>query len=257
MFYGFVFTIDKDASKVATVVAYDQLRYLTNRDTYIFRKKTATEIVKKIAKDFRLKTGSIADTKYVIKSRVEENATLFDIVQNALNITNSNTGKRYILYDDKGKLVLKDISKNYVNCKIDSESLTDFKDHDTIDEETYTRVRLIYQDMRKKVRKFYVKSNEKAIQKWGVLQYYEHISENDNGNEKAKKLLDKYDKNTKTLSLTNVIGNKYVRAGTKVYVTNIGVKKTNKYMLVERCLHKYKDGEHFMDLSVSGGGFVE
>ena len=40
-----------------------------------------------IAEDFGLSVGALEDTEYVIASRTEDNATLFDIAQNALDET--------------------------------------------------------------------------------------------------------------------------------------------------------------------------
>ena len=43
-----------------------------------------------LANDFRMQTGTIENTGFKIASRVEENTTLFDMVQNAIDITVQN-----------------------------------------------------------------------------------------------------------------------------------------------------------------------
>lgn len=45
LFYGFVFKKTYDKDKNIKVTAYDQLRYLKNKDTYVYKNKTATELV--------------------------------------------------------------------------------------------------------------------------------------------------------------------------------------------------------------------
>ena len=56
VFYGFIFT-RKIADGVITVTAYDQLRYLKNKDTYVYANKTMTQVVKKIITDYSLRKG--------------------------------------------------------------------------------------------------------------------------------------------------------------------------------------------------------
>ena len=82
IFFGFVFTKKRDKDQIITVTAYDQLRYLKNKDTYVYEKKTASQLVKMIGADQRLQLGTIEETGFVIPSRVEENTSLFDMIEN-------------------------------------------------------------------------------------------------------------------------------------------------------------------------------
>ena len=51
-----------------------------------------------------------------------------------------------------------------------------------------------------------------------------------------------------------MIGDHRVRGGSMVVVRlKIDHKKINKWMLVEKCKHTYKNGEHWMDLTLRGG----
>ena len=93
VFYGFIFSRQTDGGGEISVTAYDQLRYLKNKETYVYENKTLTEVVKKIITDFSLREGRLEDTKYKIPSRVEDNQTLFDIIANAQDITMMNKGK--------------------------------------------------------------------------------------------------------------------------------------------------------------------
>ena len=52
VFYGFIFTISRDRDKILSVTAYDQLRYLKNRDVYEYRNKKASEVITMLANDF-------------------------------------------------------------------------------------------------------------------------------------------------------------------------------------------------------------
>ena len=93
VFFGFVFKQQRTKDKIITVTAYDQLRYLKNKDTKVYEGKTANQFVKMIADDYALNLGTLDDTGYVIESRVEENTSLFEMIANALDLTLTNTGK--------------------------------------------------------------------------------------------------------------------------------------------------------------------
>ena len=93
VFFGFVFKQQRSKDKIITVTAYDQLRYLKNKDTKVYENKTASQFVKMIADDYALNLGTLDDTGYVIESRIEENSELFEMITNALDLTLTNTGE--------------------------------------------------------------------------------------------------------------------------------------------------------------------
>ena len=59
VFYGFVFIKKRDKDGIISVTAYDQLRYLKNKDTYVYTNKTAGEFIQMVASDFNMQTGTI------------------------------------------------------------------------------------------------------------------------------------------------------------------------------------------------------
>ena len=104
LFYGFVFKKNIDKEKIFKTTAYDQLRYLKNKDTITYTNKRADELVKMIANEYRLNIGTLENTGYVIAKKAESNQALFDIILNALDETIRNRKEMYVLYDDYGKL---------------------------------------------------------------------------------------------------------------------------------------------------------
>ena len=131
------------------MTAYDQLRYLKNKDTKVYEDKTAAEFIRMVAADYSLNTGTIEDTAFVIESRVEENTSLFEMIENALDLELTNTGELYVLYDDFGKLTLKHLSDMYVGepgayLMIDEATGENFEYTSSIDDSTYNRVKLTY-----------------------------------------------------------------------------------------------------------------
>ncbi|OPX43832.1 phage late control protein Gpd [Ruminiclostridium hungatei] len=257
LFLGFVFTKKRNSDGTIKVTAYDQLRYLKNKDTYNYKKLTAGELVKQIAGDFRLKTGVIENTGYVIERRLEDNKTLFDIIQTALDLTLQNKKKLYVLYDDYGKLTLKDIESMSLQVFINKSTIQDFDYTSSIDGETYNRIKLAYNNEKAGKRDIYIAEDSKRMGDWGVLQYFETINEKTNGKAKADALLSLYNQKTRNLSVSGALGDIRVRGGSSVGVElDLGDINLKNYMLVESVKHTFKVNEHFMDMTLRGGGTI-
>lgn len=263
VFFGFVFKKQRSKDNIITVTAYDQLRYLKNKDTKVYENKTASEFIKMIADDFQLNTGKLSDTGFKIASRVEENTSLFEMIQNALDLTLTNTGEMYVLYDDFGKLTLKPLEKMRVGSEktmqwlcIDEDTGQNYDYTSSIDDSTYNQVKLTYDNEKTGKREVYIAKDSSHINDWGILQYFDTIQKGENGQAKADALLKLYNAKTRKLTVKDAIGDNRVRGGSMVVVNlDLGDVKLKNFMLVEKCTHKYKEGEHWMDLTLRGGEF--
>lgn len=262
IFYGFIFTQSRQKDQIITITAYDQLRYLQNKDTKIYEGKTATQFIRMLGADYTLNIGTMENTGYVITSRVEENTSLFDMIGNALDLTLTNTGKMFVLYDDFGKLTLKSLDNMRVGSgdtflMIDEESGEDFEYKSSIDSDTYNKIKLTYDNEDTGAREIYIAQSGANINKWGMLQYFDTLQKGENGQAKADALLKLYNKKTRNLKLTNVFGDNRVRAGSLIVVNlSLGDMTVKNFMLVEKCTHTYKESEHWMDLTLRGGEFI-
>ena len=262
VFFGFVFKQQRTKDQIITVTAYDQLRYLKNKDTKVYENKTASQFVKMVGDDYQLNIGTLEDTGYVIPSRVEENTSLFEMIENALDLTLTNTGEMFILYDDFGKLTLKALSSMYVGVPgaylmIDEETGENFDYTSSIDDNTYNKIKLTYDNEDSGYREVYIAQDSSNINRWGVLQYFDTLQKGENGQAKADALLSLYNKKTRNLKITNALGDNRVRAGSMVVINlDLGDIKLKNFMLVEKVKHTYKEGEHWMDLTLRGGEFV-
>ena len=257
IFHGFIFSKKMDKDRIITVTAYDQLRYLKNKETYVYENKTAGEVVKMICDDFRMQSGSIEDTGYRIASRVEDGQTLFDIIYNALDMTLTNTNNLYTMYDDFGKVTLKSMSNMIVNILIDEETGQNFDYTSSIDENTYNKVKLIYDNEDTGQRDVYIAQDSNNMNQWGVLQYYDSIQKGENGQAKADALLKLYNQKIRKLSISGAFGDCRVRAGSLVgVIMDLGDVKLKNYMVVQTCKHSFKLNEHTMDLTLRGGEFI-
>lgn len=262
VFYGFVFKQQRDKEGIITVTAYDQLRYLKNKDTRVYENMTASGFVKALADDYSLNPGVLDDTGYVIESRVEENTSLFEMIANALDITLMNTGMMYVLYDDFGRLTLRSLEAMYVGGSgayfvVDEETGENFEYTSSIDDSTYNKIKLTYDNEDTGYREVYIAQDSSNINRWGVLQYFDTLQKGENGQAKADKLLSLYNKKTRNLRITNALGDNRVRAGSMIVVNlNLGDIKVKNFMLVEKCRHTYNADEHRMDLTLRGGEFI-
>ena len=255
VFCGFVFKKKRSKEQIIEVTAYDQLRYLKNKDTYVYENKTAGELIQMIAADFNMQTGTIEDTGYKIASRVEENTSLFDIIQNALDLTLMNRSALYVMYDDFGKIALKSIASMALDLLIDEETAEDFDYESSIDSNTYNKVKLTYDNEEEGVREVYIAQDSGNMNDWGVLQYFDTLQKGENGKAKADALLALYNSKTRNLSVKKAFGDTRVRAGSMIpVILNLGDVKVKNYMLVEKCKHEFNQGQHTMELTLRGGG---
>lgn len=252
IFKGFVFEKSRDKEHHIKVIAYDQMRYLKNKHTYIYENKTASELVKMIASDFGLATGEIQDTGYKISSRIEDNNALIDMIQFAISETYLNTGKLFTLYDDAGKLSLVDLNTLLVNdIVINGNSTQNFDYKTTIDNEVYNKI-ILYEDIEKQ-RKFYPEQDNFNVDRWGILQLNEKLNEGENPTNKAKTMLNLYNKTNRLLTIKNTLGDIRLRAGATVYCDfNLGDLILQQLMLVEHATHNFSNDQYFADLLVSG-----
>ena len=257
LFYGFVFTKKRDKKHHIAVTAYDQLRYLANKDTMAYENLTASDVIRMIAEGYRLSLGEIEETEFRIADRVEDNSTLFDIIYNALDIELTNKGNMYVLFDDFGKLALKSLGSMKLDLLLDDETAENFDYSSSIDSDTYNRIKLSYDNKDTGKRDIYIAQDGSRINDWGVLQLHETLQEGENGAAKADALLDLYNVKTRKLKVTKAFGDARVRAGSMVIVKlGVGDMNVQNYMLVEKCAHTFNGSEHWMDLTLRGGEYI-
>lgn len=207
-----------------------------------------------IANDFRLNLGTIEDTKYIIPSRVEDNTELTDIIQNALDLELAHKNEMFILYDDFGKLTLKNVASMQLDLLLDSTTAESFTFSSSIDTDTYNQIKLVYENKDSGRREVYMAKDSNNINKWGVLQLYETIQEGENGKAKADALLKLYNARSRVLTINNCFGDVRCRAGFMVLVAlDLGDVKLANYMLIESAKHTFNNNQHLMNLTLKGG----
>lgn len=257
VFLGYVFKLHPYPNNEVQLTAYDQLRYLQNKDTYNLPALTCDRIFEKICQDCQLKYNVIDRSSYNVPAKIFDNESYYSMIQYGLDQALINEGYRYIVRDNFGTLEHVELRTIASNLLIGEDSLlTDYDYELSIDDETYNQIKLIKEDSESKKRKVYIVKDSNNINRWGVLQYFEKVDENMNSAQieaQADNLLKVKNKETKTLKLT-CIGDLRVREGVAVVV---GIKqlekygvKYNSYYFVNACDHKFENGKHTMTLDM-------
>ena len=253
LFQGYIFSKRRDKEGAIECTAYDQIRYLKNKDVLRYKNMLASDVVKLIAADNNLQIGEIAPTGYIIPWRSEFNVTLLDMIETALDLELSHKGQMFVLYDDCGRLTLKNIAQMRLDILINAAAAENFDYTSSIDEQTYNQIKLASEDNHKK----YEAADGEHIKLWGKLQYFDTLKEGENGQAKAEALLKLYNSKTRRLKINRALGDARVRAGCLVGVAlDLGDIVANTLMLVEKVTHTFRESEHLMDLTLRGGEFI-
>lgn len=250
LFYGYIFTNIQTNDNIKTIVAYDQIRYLTCRDTISYSYKTANQVISMLASDLSLKTGTLEDTKYTIPYRLEENQKILDIIYTALNLTTESTGSRYIFFDDFGKLSLKSTQNMTLPFLLDcTTSNLAYSYQTSIDDDVYNSIKVSVKDSKTGFISTYTKYDQNNKNKWGTLQYFKRLPNTytkAQAEEYALSLLNQKNRLIQQLEVTD-FGDPNVRAGN---VINIQLQNFNKPMIVSYCKHIIKNNQHTMQLTL-------
>ena len=253
IFMGFIFEKSRDKEHHIQCVAYDQLRYFKNKDCYVFTQKKASEVVKMIADDFNLTVGEIEDTGYPLNYSKGEQ-TLIDTILDTLSRTTGVTGKMFVLYDDFGKITLKNIESMKLNLLIDPSTAENFDYTSSIDSDTYNKIKLVRENQETGKDDAYVAIDWESAGNWGILQYFERIQDGANGENMAKTLLELKNRKTRNLTINGVLGDVRVRAGCSLPVhLNIGdihVQKLKHLLVCDKVTHHFSAYHHSMDVTL-------
>ena len=258
LFAGFVFTKRRSYGGIITVTAYDQIRYLKNRDTYAYEGITASNLLRQIAGDWGLTIGNIEDSRYILPPRTENGRPLLDILQTALDLTEEQTGEAFVLYDEAGKLSLSRPENMRLDTLVYEGSIGDFDYSSTIDREAYAAVRLFRQGAGEGETVFFESRRDDLQRRWGALRHYARLTEDTDGQRTAEALMRKLGRKTRRLRIIDAAGDPRVRGGSMLPVQlYVGDLNLGQMFQVERVIHRFTENSHLMELILTGGDFVD
>lgn len=252
IFYGYIFSYEREQNNIISAVAYDQLRYLKAKDTFVIKDMRLDELIQRISNYFKLRTGKLDNTEYTLPVSIKDNQTYLDMIYDSISTTLINTGRKYAFYDDFGSLTLTDIMSMRLPLVIGDESLAyEYKYGQSIDENTFNLIKITKENETTGKRDVYIAQDSSSFLKWGVLQYYETADKKANEEQiknKVNALLRLLNSETKTLTI-EALGDTRVRAGTGI-LANIEELKINQYLIVKSCRHSFKQNIHKMSLEL-------
>ncbi|MBS6644551.1 MAG: hypothetical protein KH366_13310 [Clostridiaceae bacterium] len=254
IFLGYVFTIEQERGGRISVTAYDQLRYLKANESYSFIGKKLGEIIQQIAADMQLQTGLLEDTGYAIPVLTKEDTECLDIIEYGLQLTQYNTGKTFVFFDDFGKLSLREAKNMMLDVLIGNGSLlTDYTFKYDIDSDTYNQVKLVKPNKETGQGDTYIFQDSTTIKKWGLLQKYEKVDENLNEaqiSEQGNIMMAYYNRVLKTISVDGIGGVVGLRAGvmTMFKIDDVPELKNGYFLLLDKVKHKFKNDDHTMSI---------
>lgn len=257
IFQGYVFTIKQTRDGEMSVTAYDQIRYLKNGTSCCFIGKKLGEMIQQIATDMQLQVGEIEDTGYIIPELTKEDTECLDIIEYGLMMTQNNTGRTYVFYDDFGKLSLRE-AKNLMSDVLlgNGSLLTDYTFTSDIDTDTYNQIKLVRPNKETGQGDTYVFSDSETIKKWGLLQKYEKVDENLNEaqiNQQGNIMEAYYNRVLKTISVKGVGGITGLRAGmmSMFQIFDVPELKNGYFLMLDKVKHKFTASSHTMDLEAN------
>lgn len=258
LFWGYIFEVDLEKDK-ASYLAYDQLRYLKNKDTYIFSGKTATQIFEAICADYKLKYKVVDNCDWEVSSRCHDGKTLYEIIDYGYKEALVNNQDWFIIRDNCGvieQINLKSLKTNLLFS--DTQNISKYRYRKSIDKDSYNRIKLVQDNTQEAVRKVYVEQDNINQSTWGILQYYEKVDKNATEQqikERAAALLKIKNMETKQLSLTCVGAPNNLMAGNWIFIelnplVDAGFQNYQDY-IITHCEHKWENNFHQVKIQVS------
>jgi hypothetical protein len=201
-----------------------------------------------IALDYRLRLGNIAQTAYVIPSRVEDNVTLAGIIDNALELESEQSGRQFVLFDDFGRLTLSERAALDCGVRLDAGNVGGVRFSSSADGRS-NRVKVSRYDRRRGTREIRVASDPVSEARLGILQHYVRIGARSEVrlDEQAAAVLRLRNRDARTLTVRGAAGDVRVRGGSLV---SVDLPEFSGKASAARCLHRFSAGGHFMDLEL-------
>lgn len=260
MFKGYVFgkKRNKDVDLI-TITAYDQLRYLKNKDSFAFEGLTSSQIFSKLCTEYALKHRVVSPSRYVCTPRNNTDKALYEMIDASLSDTLINSKQWFIIRDNFGVLEHINILDLHSGIVIgDYQGLMDFDYETSIDKDTYNQIKLYKKNKKTKKAEIFIVNDTinggNNLKEWGILQLYEEVPDTLNAKQieqRAIGMLSLYNNTSRSLKL-ECIGAAKVTAGSIITcaIEDLGDISIKDNLLVTSCTHTIKNKLHDMSLQV-------
>src|SRR5690625_1490647 len=251
LFRGRIFSTDIDSEGYEILTVYDPNVFFTkSQTTQTFRNRKASQIVRRLARDFGVAIGDIEDTGFVIPKLVAEQDSLYDVIVRALTITENQNGRRFKLGSRGGNLYLqerkgqvtRDVLESGVNIMSANyiQSIEDLRNRLVMtggSDGQYREVRI----------------NDDLVEMYGMMQAVEEYSGNSVSRSEVKQAADRKFRELSAIddeASVSGLGIDSVTAGSAIYVVEKMTGIIGGYY-VSADTHTYTGGIHEMSLTLS------
>lgn len=248
-FRGILMNQNQGDNKQLKFKAYDNGIYLANnKDTFVYKNKTADQVFSDVCSRFGIPTGEIAKCSYKIPELTKSKTTGQDAVLDALSLDYKATGTRHFISSDKGKLSLFQRKDQVISFVVDGDANLYGYSYTKSIESIKTRVKMIS----KEGTTLAEKNNSSLEQKIGIFQ---EIQQPDESLTKAQvkdlvgSVLDTLDDPEETLML-NILGDPDVISG-KAILVKIPHLDISRAYYVDSDDHTFEDNMHTMSLTLT------
>lgn len=245
IFYGEVQTKRKSSENGTIMYSCSDLlcHLLRSTGVYNFSNTTAEKITRKLCADFKIKIGSVVNTKAPIKKMIIDGSSIYDIIMMAYTKAARQTGKKYICRMEGEKLSVKIKGTKVKNFILEEGyNITDTQYEETIDNMVNTVK--IYNKSGKQIGKI---NRDNWVKKYGIYQQTYRNEKGINAQTAAGSMLQGVEKKV-TLDAINgnldcIAGN-----GVEVYDKATGL---NGLFWIDSDTHTWEDGIHIMSLDLN------
>lgn len=251
LFRGRIFSFSISHDGTETFTAYDTNVYFTkSQTTRTFRNRKASGIVRQLASEFGIRIGNIEDTGFVIPKLVAEEEMLYDIIKQALAITEKQTGRKFRLSNRQGLVYLEDQRRQIVRDIIENGVNILSAEYSQSVEDLRNRLVMIggpdgqYREVR---------VNQELIRRFGLMQAVETYSGNEVSASEVKQAADERFAELTTIddsAMVSCLGNHEVTAGKSIYVIERMTGILGGYYVTSDT-HTFSGGMHEMSLSIT------
>jgi len=258
VFKGYIFTRAYTDDEVLRITAYDGLRYLNAADSWVFQDMSFGDILGELCGDVGVSYSDNSGSSSTISPKVWVGASYWDILNHAIE---------EVLYRDNKLIVMRSPNADVVadiagqgdlnNTDIivgDAQLLTGYSFSSSIDNQTYTRIRVYCNSQNEK--SDLVAEAEGNVGDWGVLQktiYLNSGEDSGQADEIAQTALDTYNRKRRTLTL-EALGNSKVTAGSGIQINISDLEREGlsgqTSVICYDVEHKITDELHKMTLQV-------
>lgn len=252
VFCGTIFKKERSEDvDLIKVTAYDYLVYLKSKDSFVFESKTLPQIIDAVCAkaDFPYMITDAPAT--ICTDRTFDNRSFMDVIQTSRDDILISTGEYYLFRANWQKLELINSRNLTSNLLLGDDSGIFSFNYTTSIDDSFNQVKLYRDNQDTGKREIFAVYDSRTIGRWGLLQYYESVSDNLNEKQvgaRAEALLNTYNRTRRTFKVTDCLGDLSIFAGAivKVQIADLGDITLNDNLIIRSCTHIFGDSLHTM-----------